>query len=302
MRRALTMTMMTAALAGCGGGGGGKAIVEVPFTAFRNVQPNQTVVMTGISQTVSGSQTTDANFDVTVTSVNPDPLNEGNTTVKLTYDRSAELAGLAVSTPQSSVSFQRSAGDTVFCGIGTCAAGKSGAFATAVAANPFSQGWDYQSFGIWNILLPPTSYQAGVASVGTATPGGSVPTSGTANFSGAAYGYFFEASSGAPYFTSATMNASADFSARSITFTTSATQAGNLNTTAPSSAFPGLDLNGTFSYAAGANQFAGAVNSANGLSGTSSGRFYGPNAEEIGGVYHLSGAAGSMLGGYGGKR
>ena len=300
MRHVFATAMVMGALGGCGGGGGGGvARVEVRFTSFASVKPNQTVVMTGISQTVSGSQTTGAG-GVKVSSVNADALNQGNTTVKLGYDGSLNLDGIAITTPQSSVSFQRSEGDTVVCGVGTCAASEPDA--VGEAANAFSHGWKYQSFGVWNVLLPPTSYRAGAASVGAATPGSAVPTTGTATFSGAAYGYFFEATSGARYFTSASMTATADFSARSIVFATSGTMAANTNTTAASSAFPGLDLAGTLSYSPGSNKFSGALTSANGLSGNSTGRFYGPSAQELGGVYHLSGSAGSMLGGYGGQR
>ena len=44
------------------------------------------------------------------------------------------------------------------------------------------------------------------------------------------------------------------------------------------------------------------VTSANGMTGSLSGRYYGPNAEEVGGVYNLGGTAGTMMGGFGGKR
>src|SRR3712207_180522 len=88
MTRVLPL-VLTGALSGCGGGGGGggQTIRQVPFTSFSDVKPNETVVMTGISQTVSGSQTTSPGA-VNVTSMNVEPVNTGNTTVKLTYDGS----------------------------------------------------------------------------------------------------------------------------------------------------------------------------------------------------------------------
>ena len=55
-------------------------------------------------------------------------------------------------------------------------------------------------------------------------------------------------------------------------------------------------------YAAGTNTFTGNV-TATGLSGTSTGRFYGPSAQELGGVFSLSGAGMEhYAGGYGAKR
>ncbi len=298
MKHALALALI-AALSGCGGGGGGGSTIrEVPFTSFSAVKPNETVVMTGISQTVSGSQTTMPGA-VNVTSVNPDPVNIGNTTVKLTYDGSRDLAGIDISTPQSSVSFQRSQGHTVICGGINCLGSKPNT--TGEAANSFHYGWNYQSFGMWLELVPPGSYRAGAASVGVVTPGAAVPAMGTATFTGAAQGYFFESSSGTPYITRANVTADVNFGARSIAFNTSGTVALNTNA-GGGSASPTLNMGGTLTYDPGSNQFAGTLTSGNGLSGSSTGRFYGPNAEELGGVYSLSGAAGSMVGGYGGRR
>jgi hypothetical protein len=38
------------------------------------------------------------------------------------------------------------------------------------------------------------------------------------------------------------------------------------------------------------------------MTGSVSGKFYGPNAEEMGGVYSLGGNGANMMGGFGGKR
>jgi hypothetical protein len=56
-------------------------------------------------------------------------------------------------------------------------------------------------------------------------------------------------------------------------------------------------------YGHGSSQFSGSITSGNGLAGSATGRFYGPKAEEIGGVYGLQSSNGSrMVGGFGGKR
>jgi hypothetical protein len=67
---------------------------------------------------------------------------------------------------------------------------------------------------------------------------------------------------------------------------------------------PALDLTGTLTYAPGSSQFIGPVTSGNGLSGNANGRFYGPAAQEIGGVYSLTGIDPlmRMLGAFGGRR
>jgi hypothetical protein len=100
------------------------------------------------------------------------------------------------------------------------------------------------------------------------------------------------------------MTANVDWVARSIGFSTSNTR--QVGLTAPSSGGvlnTGLDFTGTLTYAAGTNAFSGPVNTTGStMTGNTTGRFYGPNAEEMGGVYSLGGSAGTMIGGFGGKR
>jgi hypothetical protein len=98
------------------------------------------------------------------------------------------------------------------------------------------------------------------------------------------------------------MSAGVNFDVRSIDFSTSSTTRADLATATPTSD-PGLNLAGTFTYSAGTNQFSGSLTTQNTfLAGSGTGRFYGPNAQEIGGVYSLTGSGGSMLGAFGGKR
>jgi hypothetical protein len=98
------------------------------------------------------------------------------------------------------------------------------------------------------------------------------------------------------------MSANVDFGVRTVVFTTSGTQA----LTASGTALPnaqGLNLSGTAQYSIGTNQFVVPVTTANSqLSGNANGRFYGPAAQEIGGVYNLTGSGASMGGAFGGKQ
>ena len=293
-----SVLVLVAALSGCGGGDEGSAVSEVPFTSFGAIQENETVVMSGLSQTASGDQTTGPGA-IQFTSVNLDALNNGNTTVRLTYGTGLRLDGIAVSTPQSSVSFQRSEGDTIVCAGETCAANEPNA--AGEAANPFAQGWDSQFYGLWNVLVPSGTYRTGVASAGAATAGASVPAAGTATFSGATHGYFYESGSGVRHFTSANVVVNVDFDTQTASFSSTGTFARNTNT-GVGAAFPSLDMSGSLSYTAGSNQFSGVVSTGNGMTGTVTGRFYGPNGVELGGVYSVSGGAGTMIGGYGARR
>jgi hypothetical protein len=170
-----------------------------------------------------------------------------------------------------------------------------------VAILPEVLGWNYQSFGVWDTATSTsTSGTINVASFGAMTPGNAIPTGGTGNYIGMSSGVYAD-SSGNPYFVSASFAANADFATRTVNFSTSNTQRGDLNTgiiTADSS----LNLSGTLSYQAATNNIQGNI-AATGMSGTASARFYGPGAEEIGGTFQVSEAGrGNYMGAFGGKR
>jgi C-lobe and N-lobe beta barrels of Tf-binding protein B len=130
-----------------------------------------------------------------------------------------------------------------------------------------------------------------------------VPPTGTGNFSGLANGFFVDPT-GTAFFTTANMTANTNFQTRVITFSTANTQTVNLSTpTGVGTPNSSLNLNGTFSWSPGNNLFSGTLtNTGSTMTGMGTGRFYGPNAEEIGGTYSLSGGGSTMLGSFGGKR
>ena len=289
-------------VAGCGGGGGGgSSIPEVPFSAFSAVKPNTTVVMnSGISTTATGSYTTIGNT-TTVSLAGPaieDP--SAANTQKLTYDSNRALSGMSFSTPNGNASFNRSSGPFV-CSVGVCQ-GISG-IGTGVVIDGASSplGWNYQTFGVWERPLSATTLQAGAITAGATTPASAVPTSGSATFTGISSAFYVDAT-GTPFFAAAQMSATATWNTGSIAFSTSNTNTVNLNTSAQAFSQTQLDLTGTLIYNSSANRFTGPVSTSVMNNGTATGRFYGPAAEEIGGVFSVSGAGGSMLGGFGGKR
>jgi C-lobe and N-lobe beta barrels of Tf-binding protein B len=298
--------VLTAALAACGGGGGGGGGViapgqtagnpqEVGFTSFAAVAPNQTVVMSGLSQGGSG----------TATAFNVGAANESSSSAKLTYDDAGNLTGMSMSTPGSSLFFGKdhivSMVDTD-SGQRTAYRGFDGK-SLAVATDPTYYGWNYQSFGVWMTNVGASPFQAGSLSVGAVTPGSAVPTVGSATFSGHAGGFYFDGA-GNRFGTDAQMSAVTNFQNRSIQFSTSGTTLQNLaDQQIPRVSRSELDMSGNLSYAQGSSRFTGTVNAGNGLSGNATGRFYGPSAQEMGGVYGLSNSSGGrMVGGFGGKR
>jgi hypothetical protein len=290
--------MILATLTACGGGGGGGGSLlappaapaagpEVTFSSFSAVQPNTTTVMPGISRTGRGS----------ANAVQLDPVST-NSVAKLNIGPDGKVTGMSLLAPASSVVF---APGSVNCRpLGACAAGDTEK--TGVVLNPATLGWDYQTFGIWAINGAPL--QVGAISAGAVTPANAVPTTGSATFTGHAGGFYFDGA-GARLTTDAQMSAIANFSNRSIQFSTTGTMVSTPENPPVTSARPALNLSGNLSYAPGSSQFSGNVSTAdNALSGNASGRFYGPNAQEIGGVYGLNAGSGGarMIGGFGGKR
>ena len=169
-----------------------------------------------------------------------------------------------------------------------------------LVANPYDLGWSYQSFGAWNDI--PGQSGSGASSFGAATPGGALPSAGSARFTGTLAGTHVSAS-GVAAPAVAGLSVDADFRGRSLSLTSSGTTL--LGRDGRSTAAPNLDLSGTLNYAAGSSSFAGTLtNAGRTMSGSSTGRFYGPSGQEIGGVFNLKSAttAETFVGGYGAKR
>ena len=193
-------------------------------------------------------------------------------------------------------------------------------FAVAGYALPYSAtlnpaGYTYQTFGSWITVNPTTALTSEYYfSFGAPNVTG-LPALGTASYTGVAAGSYVDAATRDPADTTATMNATADFGARTVAFSTTATTSLSNNATAGTlaSATPGLNMSGTLSYAAGNNTFTGAVTTVNGMSGNATGRFYGPGIgaatgtkvvgapPEIGGTFAVTGATGAMQGAFGGN-
>jgi len=134
------------------------------------------------------------------------------------------------------------------------------------------------------------------------TPVSAVPTSGTATFSGKLSGLYISPA-GQGSIAAAELSVNANFSTRSLSFASSGTTITRDLVTA--SAAPNLNLGGTLIYSPASNTFTGTLTNAGGtMSGSSTGRYYGPAAQELGGVFTVKSATSveTFAGAYGGKR
>lgn len=127
------------------------------------------------------------------------------------------------------------------------------------------------------------------ASYGLITPELQMPRSGSASYGGRAWGSGYVAGIGDNSAVTGTMNAQVNFGASSIQILL------DLLASDPNGVLPSRNL-GNFTFeTGGGNYFSGGVNQ-NPYSYTVNGKFYGPNAAEIGGAFNLS--KDSPTGGY----
>ena len=277
-------------LSGCGGGGGGtaSAITQTTFTDWNSIVKPTQVNLNGIS--TDASYSTDAAI-TKVTSI----TNQGTdltTNTSITYRSNGTISKISTTTQNGTVTFDEDLGHTIGDTGSTIYGWNNNGQDFMLAANPLYSGlnWNYQTFGIWETGRGTGSGTAGGISVGTATAGSSIPTSSSATYSGVFGGAGIDAA-GTDFLTRGNVSVSADFSNRSLAFSTSGTNYIIPVTSTPTwTSLASLNMSGTLTYSAATNSFTGSVSdSFIGGSGTATGKFYGPNAEELGGVYNIDG-------------
>jgi hypothetical protein len=329
--RAALISIALACAAACsssGGGGGGGSVTTPPESPspppesqsppsplpppppgegiFNPTILNHTIGLVAITVTGDATVATDAAGNVTLDSISFTAPGSGS--VRLFYENPPQLSELVIDAaqPNSNASFRRSMpGHSIVCGNASCVADNP--VASAVIIDPFhaATNWNYQTFGVWISNSPTALF--GAFSAGAPTPASTVlQMTGSAVFRGLTAGIYVDGT-GTPFATASTMTANVDFSTRNIGFSTSDMGLVNINNGAESTRSD-LRISGTLTFPSG-HSFSGNIttaqpNPSDRLTGMASGRFYGPAAHEIGGVYTLSrsGTPESMIGGFGGKR
>ena len=169
--------------------------------------------------------------------------------------------------------------------------------------DPAVAGWNYQTFGYF-VGSGSIETDKGYQSIGI--PTANLPTQGGAEYKGIATGEYVD--NNTAYQLSANSRVYANFAERKLNFTTDNTQRHAILPTgglaAPQDA-ANLNLRGVAAWDAGKADFSGvAVSQDDSLTGKVHGRFYGPDAAEVGGVFGLqnSDKSQTLIGGFGGKR
>lgn len=172
-----------------------------------------------------------------------------------------------------------------------------------IAPAPDASGFEHQSFGLWYDLSPGSrSSRFGAVGAGERTAAAAIPTAGSAVFLGQAAGMRASVEGGEAGFQilRAQTRVEADFAARTARFSTSGSTAGR-DAAGPVAA-AALDMSGSLRMTRD-GLLSGTVETKSGLRGDLEARFYGPQANEVGGTFSLRGeGVESLVGGFGAKK
>lgn len=289
----LTVTLGIAALiAGCGGSGGSSS----PAGASPVTHGTPIPVDTSLANLSTLTQ-------VAVTSERAVAIGTGAAVTDVTTSTSLSLR-TASGTPQELVITVPALGiSTRFTGseftsepwrtgtsftLSSASHALSGATLEVALIHPAAGSIEYHTLGAW--AYAPNSGAAptlGMFVGGSPTVTTDIPTTGTATYTGLVEGNVI-----APNVfdtIDALATAQANFGTRTVTLTTTGTQSTDLltqNATAVSAA--GLNItSGTLTYQPATNALTGTLTTANGMTGSATGTFFGPSAAELGGTFKL---------------
>lgn len=286
-------------LTGCGGSGTGGA--GSAFVRWSAITPPDTVTVSGISTEASY---TAPGPEYLVTGVTDLGISS-NSSVSITYAVDESITAISITTPNGTIGWDEASGDILGEEPPLLYASNAGETSFAIAVNPLDPlvNWDYQTFGIWLDGYGTGSGKFGGISVGAPTAGSAIPTSSGADFEGLTLGAYVDPE-GVSYLTVSDLVVEVDFGARELGFGTADTTIIDPVTAASSSASY-LNMSGTLSYDLGVNSFTGGVTALGQdigelMTGTAEGQFYGPNAEELGGVFKLTGTGEGSIESYSG--
>lgn len=310
---------------GCGGGGSGMlageygppptcaALAECAGIYINPFHPEFSEEVTPVSQATLYQQSFSyTNLpDGTTTSLNLDGPVIGGLQVEFT---GPEVSGIVFSSPRGSLnvnktngvlsSYQASNQDGTIR-FWEVEAYTNDELSFGVLTDP--EGFDYSAYGWWSTptdRLTNIAGFGGVFSTGYETVASAVPTSGSGIYRGSSVGLFYgEYADEGLFDTESSILSIANFAERSLSISSYSTNAFRIGTNSQESA-SGLNFNGTATYSQGSATFVGTarVSELGWNQGALEGRFYGPNAEELGGTFSFTSSNGKYIGAFGGRR
>ena len=297
-KRSMGIIALAGALAACGGGGGAGSAASGVSPAPAPTAQTTTSTTTRSAVAVGATFANGALAPPTV-----DPGEQSTVTVSATQNTITLMLTTGGVTYTHTFSGQNGLTTPAFL-TGFTAIGDGTTAPSDVLV--YDASLNYAVYGQWehDNDAAATSGATGDFATGSQTPAANMPISGTANYSGHAIGGL--SAGGTTYALVGTSSFAADFGARTVSGTLS------LNATPDGGATVGLwnTVMVGAAIAAGTNQFAGTASApaASGfvatpaMTGTATGNFYGPAANELAGVWKLSGTGATALGSFGGAQ
>jgi len=267
-------------LSGCGGGGGGETVT----TQNSAVSQNTTTNYTGVA-----SNTTNATFNANGSVSGMSALDTSNTTVAVVRNSSNAIIELKLTNAAGTTTFSTANGDTI-----TEQAFNEGTVTSAYNASLSRQllvvNDSYVAVGTWYEKTGNTGYVT-VAHTGTKTTVDPSTIVANANYSGLLTGMLAENNFTAIY-TISSVNAVADFNAKTLALTSSGTKGVQTDGTYLGN-YAGQDFSVTLSDANSDNLYTGVATDSEGKTGNVEAMLYGANAERVAGIGTLSNGAGT---------
>ena len=222
------------------------------------------------------------------TSTAPAPVIDTIAQVKIAYDSSGNISGLSVINDNVNLTWNDGFKENIRDSSLTVTDGNE---AQGMIYDPEnSSEWNYQTMATWLLTDEAKGTgRIGAMSVGNQTAVASIPTTSTATFTGVAEGMYITDSLDF-YGVSSVVELEANFGDRSVEFTTTDSKIHDIDTRTTSEKND-LNLTGTFTYSEDVNQLTTtSLSTTSGWTGgEATAKFYGPNAEEIGGVFSIRG-------------
>ena len=290
LKKSVCVSMILGGVTACGGGGGGEPgwISEATdFASWSTLPSNGSVAASGEARTA-------------VFKINPNTLAVTTSGASGRQDavaaallESSDIVALHASSSGLTITLDERYGAKNLSDFDVLNFESSDGSSVIILLNPDSSGYDYHTFGSW-ARLDDTSITSAFGSFGAETASGALPSpSNTVSYSGYSVGEAVDGS-GNFYVTEGVITLTTD---DFVTIELAATDTQALDLFGISFVdAPELDVSGTLTVSGG--QFSGPVGTTY-VSGTASGSFYGPSAEEAGGTFSAAGSGWTYLGAYG---
>jgi len=289
-------------LAACGGGGGGTSPTVSNLSSWNSISYPSVVTASAVGYEGNYSYNTGTGQLTSVGAASA----ASSSSIALTYNSSGTLTAASVVTANQTQNYDNfttaTANGTLFFGLKSS---NSGDWALATEPTSSLLNWKYQSIAIWTDPDGLGSGRYGAISAGAETNATTLPTSGSASFTGAGGGFYTDVSNNV-FVVQSDISATANFATRQLTV--NSTNSGKQQYTNGSFGSYNNDSNlnysGTLTNVINGSEhvIAGTLTTTSGLSGPAEGRFYGAGGAEVGGAFNLTGGGQTFVGAFGAKQ